>query len=371
MRSQKVFFLVSIVSVAAAGASVCVYPTGVPQARGTSAPIGTPLKIKPPLGLPPVPIPADNPPTAETIALGRRLYYDPALSVDDTLACAGCHSPVFGFSDGKQFSEGVGKKKGGRNAPTVLNAAYFTTQFWDGRAPSLEKQAEGPVQNPVEMAHTLARVEKKLTADASYRAAFEKAFGPGPITYEKVEKAIASFERTVVSGNSPFDRYYYGGDKQALSPAAQRGLKVFLDPKKGNCNACHTIGEKFALFTDNKFRNIGVGADYRGNYQDPGRWNVTRNEADKGAFKTPTLRHIAKTGPYMHDGSLKTLKDVVDFYVGGGNSNPQLDKEIRALDFLSGQERADLVAFLESLTGELPPNVGPPAKRQPQSQVRK
>ena len=346
-------------------------PEPAPPAKAPPAamPRGTPIEVRAPMGLPPVPIPADNPPTADTVALGRLLYYDPILSVDNTVACATCHHPDFGFTDGKQFSEGVGGQKGGRNAPTVFNAAYYTTQFWDGRAPSLEKQAEGPVENPVEMAHTLEGVEKKLTADASYRAAFEKAFGPGPITYEKVEKAIASFERTVVSGNSPFDRYYYAGDTKALSKAAQRGLEVFRDSEKGDCAECHTIGEKHALFTDNEFHNIGVGVKLVlggvPELTDQGRFDVTKNEADRGAFKTPSLRNIAQTAPYMHDGSLKTLKEVVDLYVGGGNSNPHLDKEIQELDFLSGRERADLVAFLESLTGEIPPMIGPPEELTP------
>ena len=163
-------------------------PEPAPPAKAPPAamPRGTPIEVRAPLGLPPVPIPGDNPPTEETIALGRRLYYDPILSVDNTVACATCHHPDFGFTDGKQFSEGVGGQKGGRNAPTVFNAAYYTTQFWDGRAPSLEKQAEGPVANPVEMAQTLEGVEKRLMSDAGYRAAFEKAFGPGPITYEMV-----------------------------------------------------------------------------------------------------------------------------------------------------------------------------------------
>ncbi len=348
-------------------------PPGEPQPSALAAtskpsriirPAGAPLEIKAPLGLPPVPLPANNPPTAESVALGRRLYYDPILSVDNTVACATCHHPKFCFTDGRQFSEGVQKQRGGRNAPTVINAAYYTLQFWDGRAPSLEKQAEGPVQNPIEMAHTLEGVEKKLMADPSYVVELEKAFGPGPITYGMVGKAVASFERTVISGNSPFDRYFYGGDKRALSESARRGVGVFRDPKKGNCAACHTIGETYALFTDNKFHNIGVGVKLGAGGQpevtDPGRYAVTKNEADRGAFKTPTLRNIAQTAPYMHDGSLKTLKDVVDFYVGGGNSNPHLDKEIRALDFLTGRERQDLVAFLESLTGELPPGVGPP-----------
>lgn len=220
------------------------------------------------------------------------------------------------------------------------------------------------------MAHTLEGVERKLMADQTYREEFKKAFGADSITYEMVEKAIASFERTVLTANSPFDRYFYGGDKKALAASARRGLEVFRDPKRGNCTACHTIGEKHALFTDNKFHNLGVGVS-GGQLTDQGRYEVTKNEADRGAFKTPTLRNIAQTAPYMHDGSLKTLKDVIDFYIGGGNSNPHLDKEIHPLDFLTGQERADLLAFLESLTGEVPPNVGPPEKTQQQAQAPK
>ena len=331
-----------------------------PTEGAGSVPIGTPVEIQAPLGLPPVPIPSDNPPTAETISLGRRLYYDPMLSVDDTVACASCHHPDFGFTDGKPVSEGVNGQKGGRNAPTVLNVAYSTTQFWDGRSPNLENQAEGPVQNPIEMAHTLEGVEQKLTADPTYQAEFEKAFGPGPITYEKVEKAIASFERTVISGNSPFDRYFYGGDETALSEAAKRGLEILRDPQKGNCTACHPIG----LFTDNRFHNIGVGVDDQGELTDLGRYEVSKNEADRGAFKTPSLRNIALTAPYMHDGSLKTLKEVVDFYIGGGNSNPHLDPQLKVLTPTTetgevNWSGADLEAFLEALTGEIPPNVGP------------
>ena len=194
-----------------------------------------------PSGPTPVPIPSNNPLTAETVALGRKLYYDPLLSVDGTIACASCHHPDTGFADGKPVSEGVGGQKGGRSAPSVFNAAYYTTQFWDGRAAHLEEQARGPVGNPIEMAHTLEGAVDKLSADATYRKDFEKAFGPGPITYEMVEKSIASFERTVISGDSPFDRYFYGGDETALSEAARRGLDVFRDPQRGNCTACHVL----------------------------------------------------------------------------------------------------------------------------------
>ncbi len=329
--------------------------------RAGLMPIGKPVKIKAPLGLPPVPIPPDNPPTEETIALGRRLYYDPRLSVDGTVSCATCHTPNLGFGDGKALSNGVDGKRGTRSAPTVVNAAYNTLQFWDGRSASLEKQAEGPMANPVEMGHTLEGVVKFVQSDPTYRKMFAKAWGTEQITIDLVTKSIASFERTVVIGDSPFDRFYYGGDKKALSLAAQRGLKLFLNPKKGNCSVCHVIGKKYALLTDNKFHNIGVGADTSGNFADVGLYAQSKNTADMGAFKTPTLRNIAETAPYMHDGSQATLKDVVDHYVGGGTSNPHLDKEIHALDFLTFNERADLKAFLESLTGTLPRNVDPPA----------
>lgn len=355
MNSGKLLLLFLVITVAAS--ALLLYS----QSQTTSAllPTGKPVQIKAPLGLPPVPVPADNPPTAETIALGRRLYYDPILSQDGSVSCATCHSPQYGFADPKPVSEGVGKKMGTRNSPSVLNSAYSKLQFWDGRSPSLEKQAEGPVQNPVEMANTLAVVERRLNADRSYREEFAKAWGAQPITYEMVEKSIASFERTLISGNSPFDRWKYGHDENAVSASAKRGFVVFTSTKKGNCAACHTVKEKYALFEDNEFHNVGVGVDM-GQFNDVGLYAVTHNEADKGKFKTPCLRNIAQTAPYMSDGSLKDLKEVIDFYIGAGNSNPNLDKQIHVLDFLSGQERADLQAFLNSLTGQLPANAGPP-----------
>ena len=372
MSSHRVLALMVTAAVVAAVFWACQAPL---QPTGAAVPIGTPVQIEAPLGLPPVPIPIDNPPTAESIALGRKLYYDKILSVDNTIACASCHSPDLGFSDGKPVSEGVDGQKGDRNAPTVFNAAYYTTQFWDGRSPSLEDQAEGPVQNPIEMAHTvegaqqsLETIEQRLMADPQYPAQFERAFGPGPITYAKAAKAIASFERNVISGNSPFDRYFHGGDEAALSEAAQRGLDIFRDPSRGNCTACHPIG----LFSDNDFHNIGVGVDDEGELTDLGRYKVTGKDRDKGAFKTPSLRNIALTGPYMHDGSLMTLDEVVDFYVGGGNSNPHLDPQLKELTPISSTgrvnwKRTDLVAFLESLTGEIPPDVGPPESIQAQA----
>jgi cytochrome c peroxidase len=332
---------------------------GISNSEKPAIPIGKVVEIPAPLGLPPVPIPADNPPTEETIALGRRLYYDTALSTDSTVSCATCHNPALGFGDGRRVSIGVGGKTGVRNSPTVVNSAYWSLQFWDGRAPSLEKQSEGPVANPVEMAHSLHGVVQRLSQDPSYVAAFERAFGPGPITYEKVEKCIASFERTVLSGDSAFDRYYYGNDLTAMTPAQIRGFEVFHDPKKGNCESCHSIGEKSALFTDNKFHNIGVGF-VNGETADKGRYVVTKNVQETGAFRTPTLRNVEMTAPYMHDGSLKDLKQVMDFYIGAGNSNPYLDKEVHSLDFLSREERDDLLEFMKALNGTMPANVGPP-----------
>jgi cytochrome c peroxidase len=298
----------------------------------------------------------------KTIALGRRLFYDQRLSKNNILACASCHNPKFDFTDGLKFSKGAGGEVGIRNAPTILNVAYQPFQFWDGRALNLEQQAASPIADPVEMNQSHEVSVSKLEKDPTYRTMFREAFGSDSITLGRIEKALASFERTILTGNSAFDRFQYGGDKNALTPQQVRGLAIFINPAKGNCAACHTINPQYALFTDGKFHNLGEGvADDGVTFKDPGRYHQTGIESDQGAFKTPTLRNIARTGPYMHDGSLKTLRQVVDFYAGGGNSNPYLDKEIKTIH-LSGHDREDLVAFLNSLTGEIPPNVGPPGK---------
>ena len=213
--------------------------------------------------------------------------------------------------------------------------------------------------NPIEMGQPHDVSVRKLEADPSYGPLFEKAFGRGAITMDKIAKSLASFERTLVSGDSPFDRYEYGHDAKAMSTAAIRGLAAFRDPARGNCAACHTIGKHYALFTDGKFHNIGVGVDPTGELTDLGRYSQTKIDADRGAFKTPTLRNVALTAPYMHDGSEKTLQQVVDYYAGGANSNPQLDPAIQRIH-LSAQDRADLMAFLEALTGGVPSDSGPP-----------
>lgn len=335
------------------GAACTRPPQQQPQQVSSAKPVGAPFALRPALGLPPVPVPADNPPTAETIALGRDLFHDKRLSADQSISCASCHEAANSFADPRAHSQGVGKKEGNRNAPPVMNAAFHPVQFWDGRAASLEEQAGGPIANPVEMNLPHEQAVARVAADATYVARFAQAFGPGPVTMDKITKAIASFERTLVAGDSPFDRYFYGGDKTALSPEAIRGLALFRDKERGNCAACHTIGERFALFTDGKFHNVGAGLNNEGEIVDHGRFAVTKREADRGAFRTPTLRNIARTAPYMHDGSLRTLRQVVDFYIGGGSSNPYLDPEIKPLR-LKGEERGELVAFLESLSSPAP-----------------
>ncbi len=285
-----------------------------------------------PVGLPPIVYPKDNPPSEEKIALGKQLFFDGRLSADNKVACATCHDPAKGFSNGEQFATGVEGKKGGRNSPTVINTALQQFQFWDGRAKSLEQQALGPIQNPIEMNMPLDAVVAKLNGIDGYKSQFQKVFGTD-VTPDGIAKAIASYERTVLSGDAPYDRFK-AGDAAALSEPAQRGMKIFF--YKGRCSVCHD-GKNF---TDNGFHNIGLPGS------DEGRAAISKSPGDKGAYKTPTLREIARTAPYMHDGSLKTLEEVVAHYVKGGTPNPQLDEEIFPLK-LSAEESADLVTFLK------------------------
>jgi len=354
-RGMKNWFI----TVYAGLAIVILLPSAGCRRKVSDRPVGQAVTIAVPLGLPAVPIPADNPPTAAAIVLGRKLFSDRKLSIDGTVACSSCHEPKKYFSGDEALSTGVGGMTGVRNAPTLLNAAYLPLQFWDGRAASLEQQVEGPIVNPVEMNQSLADTVRKLNDETAYGPMFRAVYGTDEITIGRVEKALASYERTLVSGNSAFDRYMYGGDKTALSAAQVRGLAVFLAPNRGNCAACHTVNDHSALFTDGKFHNTGEGVNAAGEITDEGRYHETRVATDTGAFLTPTLRNVAKTAPYMHDGHLKTLKEVVDFYAGGGNSNPYLDKEMKSIH-LSGQDRADLVEFLESLTGDVPADAGAP-----------
>jgi len=355
----------------------------------------------PPLGLPPVPVPEDNPQTAEKVALGDKLFDDTRFSATGEVACNTCHDPKKAFTDSPlQVSEGIekdGKKlTGTRNAPTVVNAAYMTAQFWDGRSPSLEDQALHPPVNPVEMGlPNHEPILKIVRTDPEYVKAFQEVFGKSgdEITMVEVTQAIAAFERTQVSGNSAFDRYFYGGEKDALTDAQRRGFDLYVN--KGRCVSCHVIEQTQATFTDGRFHNIGVGindiqndvpelaeeyieAGITGDEVDIevlsdkrsselGRFAVTTDFDGLGAFKTPTLRNTAVTAPYMHDGSKETLRDVIVHYNNGGVTeegdpvNDFLSGGIRPLD-LTEDEIDDLVAFMDALTSpeyaDLPKSLG-------------
>ncbi|HUG18218.1 MAG TPA: cytochrome c peroxidase [Planctomycetaceae bacterium] len=286
----------------------------------------------------------------EKIALGKQLYFDPRLSVDNTISCASCHDPAKGWSNGEQFATGIKGQKGGRNSPTVLNAAYNRFQFWDGRSGSLEEQALGPIQNPIEMGENIDNVVKKLNAIEGYKQQFQKVFGTDA-TADGIAKAIAAYERTVLTGNAPYDKFK-AGDESALSESAHRGMKLFFG--KASCSSCHTGSN----FTDNAFHNIGVGTEAE--TPDIGRAELSKLSGDTGSFKTAGLRDIARSAPYMHDGSLKTLEEVVDYYNKGGVPNNHLDEEIFPLK-LTDEEKRDLVTFLkEGLAGEDYPDHKPP-----------
>ena len=307
-------------------------------------------ELKIPEGLKSMKIPKDNPMTAAKVELGKQLYFDKRLSIDNTVSCASCHDPAKGWSNDDAFATGIKGQKGGRSAPTIINSGYQYFQFWDGRAQHLEGQALGPIENPIEMGLPLDQMEKRLNKIDGYVKQFDSVFGTKPNS-DGVAKAIAAFERTILSGNSPYDQFK-AGKKDALSEAAERGREVFFN--KAQCSACHAGPN----FTDGGFHNIGIGMDKKDS--DVGRFAVSKLEGDKGSFKTPTLREIGRTAPYMHDGSLKTLEDVVDFYDKGGIQNPQLDEEIFPLK-LTDQQKKDLVTFLkEGLSSKDYPDVKPP-----------
>ncbi|MCF8130956.1 MAG: c-type cytochrome [Deltaproteobacteria bacterium] len=335
-----------------------------------------------PVGLPPVPVPEGNPITPEKVKLGDKLFHDARFSTTGEVSCSTCHDKKKGFADGLPVSEGIHQLKGTRNAPTIINAVYLHTQFWDGREPSLESQSAQPFLNPVEMGlKDHEPILKIVRSDPEYLELFSQAFGKtgDQITMTEVKQALGTFERTIISGNSPFDRYYFLGEKTAMSPGAIRGLDVYVN--QGRCVSCHRIEQTQAIFTDNRFHMIGVAAAQMPQNLDElsaavqnvkekgtdvavlsnpktsslGRFAVTRDLTNIGAFKTPTLRNIEVTAPYMHDGSHKTLEEVVTFYNNGGRLKetdpvPELlSGGIRPLN-LTDEQQADLVAFLKALT---------------------
>lgn len=330
------------------------------------------------LGLSAVPIPLNNPQTPEKIKLGKALFHDKRLSADGKVSCASCHRAELAHSDGLSLSEGTGGLVGTRNAPSILNAMYLNSLFWDGRRKTLEEQAQDPLTDAVE--HGLkspSALLEQIRVQPAYTVAFKQAFGvdAGAISLEHVTKAIASFERTLVAGNSPFDRYYYGGDKAALSPSATRGLSLFTG--RADCSKCHSIGATSALFTDQEFHSLGIGlkriearlaevAKHAFNSGDLaraggtvspadiaelGRFTVTKKAGYIGKFRTPSLRNVALTAPYMHDGSVPSLEAAVDlevYYRGIESGRPLI---------LTPEEKTDLVSFLKALTSSkfLPP----------------
>lgn len=324
------------------------------------------------LGLPAIAVPQDK----ALIQLGKDVFNDTHFSANNTISCASCHAPQKAFTDQRATAKGIYGQIGNRNAPTLLNVAFFKQFFHDGRANSLEQQALGPLLNPVE--HGLESpeyIEQIIQQNPDYVHRFSQVFNidKDDIRAEHLAKVIAAYERTLIAGNSAFDQYYFGRDRSKLSKSAARGLLIFR--RKGNCANCHEISMNDALFTDNRFYNLGQGfekmeailpnfiaAIKQGQNPDDfrltaeqraelGRFNVTHALQDIGKFKTPTLRNIALTAPYMHDGSIKTLEEVVDYYDKGGHKNPYLDSAIYPLH-LSAQEKADLVAFMRALTSE-------------------
>lgn len=328
------------------------------------------------LGLPKLFIPDNNPQSPEKIALGKKLFNDKHISQGGTISCASCHAQDKAFTDGQKVAVGIQQQTGFRNAPTVVNAAFYQTLFLDGRASSLEEQALGPFLNPIE--HGLKNQQQIVdivVQDPDYQEQFKRVFNTAvsDISAEQIAQAIASFERTLIAGNSAFDRYLFGRDHQALTQSEARGMRLFR--RKGNCANCHEISGKDALLMDNRFYNLGVGfakvnpqitefvevlraggraddfAFTDSQRAELGRFNVTYIIADIGKFKTPTLRNIALTAPYMHDGSINTLEEVVEYYDKGGDKNSFLDPAIFPLH-LTDQEKQDLVAFLKALTSE-------------------
>lgn len=290
-----------------------------------------------------------DPPTPQRVRLGRWLFFDKRLSADNSLACASCHQPDAAFSELTPNSTGIRGQQGNRKAPSFVNQAWtlYPHFFWDGRAASLEDQALGPIANPIEMGSTHEAMVQTLSAVKAYGKYFAEAFGDDQITRERVCKAIADYERTRMSGNSPWDRWKRKKDQRAVSEQVKKGDALFFFGKAG-CNQCH-LGQNF---TDSSFHNLGVGWDAAAaRFKDEGRSAVSKQDADRGAFKTPTLRDVSKHPPYMHDGSVKTLREVVEYYNKGGLPNPTLDPKMKPLN-LTEEEIDALVAFMEALDGE-------------------
>jgi len=287
------------------------------------------------------PAPKDNPLTEAKVRLGRRLFFDPILSADGAVSCASCHDPAHGLAGKERHAKGFRGRETHRNAPSLWNRAYGTAFFWDGRESSLEAQALRPIESETEMGGTIDQAVERLRMHKEYPAFFQDAFGAG-VTAETLAKSLASFERVLLSGNSRVDRFR-AGEVRALSDGERHGL--WLYESRGGCWRCHSGPN----FSDESFHNTGVS--WNQPPVDLGRFTITNKDTDRGRFKTPTLRNVAHTAPYMHDGSLATLDEVVDFYNRGGGKNPYLEETITPLG-LTPEDKKDLVAFLKALSGE-------------------
>lgn len=311
----------------------------------------------PPLGIESKLTELEVPPTPERVRLGRWLFFDTRLSADGTISCASCHRPENAFSEPTPVSTGINGQKGGRKSPTFINQAWaiYPHFFWDGRAASLEEQALGPIANPIEMGNTHEAMIQTLEQTQGYAKYFKEAYGTEEINKERIAQAIADYERTRMSGNSPWDRWRLNDEEDAVSEEVMLGHELFFG--KARCNECH-LGQNL---TDSSFHNLGIGWDAQTQvFADDGRIIVSNDEVDKGAFKTPTVRDISKHAPYMHDGSINTLREVVEHYNKGGNKNPYLSTRIKPLN-LTEDEVTALVKFMEALDGEGYQDVAPGA----------
>ena len=298
----------------------------------------------------PPPQPAYNLPTPSKIELGKMLFFDPRLSRDKSVSCASCHNPAIGFSDGRPVAIGIKGQRGTRNSPSLYNVAYNKAYFWDGRAGSLEEQILAPLQNPIEMGEDLDHLVDKLNGIPGYEERFRQVFGTR-VTVDGITRAIAAFERTILSRNSRFDRFM-AGDEKAMTPQEIHGLRLF--DEKAKCVTCHNGPN----FSDGQFHGLGL-PPRKGIPVDLGRYNVTRDENDEETFKTPSLRSVAESPPYMHNGMFKSLEEVVNFYVKAPGRPAHRHPLITPLDLMTDQDKKDLIAFLHSLTGE-PLKVIPP-----------
>ena len=373
----------SAVKLAVIGVLAVLMPALV---RASDSSVGSSsFEIKMPFGIPielwTYFVPNDNPITTAKVELGRKLFFDARLSADGKVSCASCHEPGRAFTDGRKVAEGIGGRLGTRNSPTLLNAMFSTGQFWDGRAGTLEEQAKLPLTNLDEMGNrSLDEALAKIAMVPEYVGGFQQVFG-GAVTIDGFAKAVAAFERTLVSANSPLDRYL-AGDLNALSEPARNGLILFRS--KARCGVCHAFNQNFAafasfpFFTDGNYRNTGVAVNFSGfnalarqamaaarhdsgdatlalskheRAGELGRFLMTRNTLDVGAFRTPSLRNVELTAPYFHDGSAATLEDVVRFYVKGGNENPNRDWQLEPVP-LTEVEQRDLIQFLKALTSD-------------------